>query len=134
MNGLTTFVEYLKLAILIYYNLKMESVFVFNLFKKVSKAATPQLFVNNKWTIWLQIRLFFIFLRFVLAIRLSCHKKWKMKEKVVFPLSESVGPPGLPRGIAPTKVTALSSAGFSETRRLRDEKETIQTRLEAGSK
>ena len=44
----TTFVEYLKLAILIYYNLKMESVFVFNLFKKVSKAATPQLFVNNK--------------------------------------------------------------------------------------
>ena len=60
-----------------------------------------------------------------------------MKEKVVFPLSESVGPPGLPRGIAPTKVTkvtALSSAGFSETRRLRDEKETIQTRLEAGSK
>ena len=48
MKGLTTFVEYLKLAILIYYNLKMESVFVFNLFKKVSKAATPQLFVNNK--------------------------------------------------------------------------------------
>ena len=71
MNGLTTFVEYLKLAILIYYNLKMESVFVFNLFKKVSKAPNPQLFVNNL----VANPTFFIFLRFVLAIRLSCHKK-----------------------------------------------------------
>ena len=75
MNGLKTFVEYLKLAILIYYNLKMESVFVFNLFKKVSKAATPSYLSTINEQFGCKSDFFFIFLRFVLAIRLSCHKK-----------------------------------------------------------